>query len=88
MLQKFQVPDDIAIRVSHQGLLDTVKAIFLKLGMPEADAEQAASVLTFADLRGIETHGVSNLMKVYVEWLNDGRINPVPKWNIDSEYGA
>ena len=88
MLQKFQVPDDIAIRVSHQGLLDTVKSIFLKLRMPEADAEQAANVLIFADLRGIETHGVSNLMKVYVEWLNDGRINPMPKWNIDSEYGA
>lgn len=88
MLEQFHVPDDIAIRVSHQGVFDTVKAIFLKLRMPENDAEQAAKVLVFADLRGIETHGVSNLMKVYVEWLNDGRINPRPNWQIEHEYGA
>ena len=88
MLQQFHVPDDIAVRVPHQGLFNTVKAIFLKLRMPDQDATQAAKVLTFADLRGIETHGVSNLMKVYVEWLNDGRIHPTPKWKITSEYGA
>lgn len=88
MLEQFHVPEEIAIRVPSDGLFSTVRDIFITLGMPRSDSEQAAKVLVFADLRGIETHGVSNLMKVYVEWLGDGRINPRPDWNIQSEYGA
>ena len=88
MLEQFHVPEDIAVRVPGTGLFSTVRDIFKTLGMQGRDSEQAAEVLVFADLRGIETHGVSNLMKVYIEWLNDGLINPRPGLQVESEYGA
>ena len=57
----------------------TVEAIFQEMGMPEGDARQAADVLMYADLRGIESHGVSNMMRLYVQWFREGIINPTPE---------
>ena len=56
----------------------TVVDIFLKMGMSADDAEQAAEVLVYADIRGIETHGVSNMLRSYVKQLGNGAINPTP----------
>lgn len=47
-------------------------------GMNRPDAEQAADVLVSADLRGVETHGVSHMLRVYLDWLTSGRVNPSP----------
>ena len=44
----------------ESGLRSTVQAIFEKVGVPAEDAVLAADVLVMADLRGVETHGVSN----------------------------
>ena len=45
--------------------------------MQPHDAEVAADVLTSADLRGIDSHGIARL-PLYVELLRIGRINPTP----------
>ena len=37
------------------------RAVFIRLGVPEPDAATAADVLAFADLRGIDSHGVARL---------------------------
>ena len=42
-------------------------------------------VLVLADLRGVDTHGVSNTLRVYVDGYNNGRINPRPAWRIIRE---
>lgn len=47
-------------------------------GMPEADAAQAADVLVSADLRGVDTHGVSHMLRVYLGWLASGLVNATP----------
>jgi LDH2 family malate/lactate/ureidoglycolate dehydrogenase len=52
--------------------------VFLHCGVPEADAKQAAEVLTCADLRGIDSHGVARL-HTYFDMLSLGRINPRPE---------
>jgi LDH2 family malate/lactate/ureidoglycolate dehydrogenase len=51
--------------------------VFMRFGIAEADARQAADVLLRSDLRGIDSHGVARL-HTYVEMLELGRINPRP----------
>ena len=66
----------------------TVVDIFLKMGMSADDAEQAAEVLVYADIRGIETHGVSNMLRGYVKQFGNGAINPTPNPKIVREMPA
>jgi LDH2 family malate/lactate/ureidoglycolate dehydrogenase len=54
------------------------RRVFERLGVPEEDAREAADVLAFADLRGIDSHGVARL-RTYYDMLTLGRINPVAK---------
>ena len=51
--------------------------VFRSLGVPEAEAATAAEVLSCADRRGIDSHGVARLSS-YVGLLGAGRINPRP----------
>ncbi len=83
MLERFHVPSDIEVRVAIEDMHATVTDIFLKMGMPADDADTAAEVLVYADIRGIETHGVSNMLRRYVESLGEGKINPTPNPKIN-----
>jgi LDH2 family malate/lactate/ureidoglycolate dehydrogenase len=85
---RFEVPDELAVRVAADDMRATVASIFGALGMPEDDAEQAADALVWADLRGIDSHGVSNMMPTYVEGLRSGTINPKPVRRIVREAPA
>lgn len=58
--------------------------VFLSLGIPDEDAETASSVLSLADCRGIDSHGVSRLSS-YVGLLQEGRINTHPTLRIVRE---
>ena len=55
--------------------------VFLHLGVPKADATEAADVLASADLRGVDSHGVARLSS-YFGMLSEGHINPKPKIKI------
>ena len=88
MLERFHVPEDVAVRVKQQNVRSTIEGIFTKMGMSDSDAVQATDVLIWADLRGIESHGISNMMRRYVEWFQNGEINPNPKWEIIREAAA
>ncbi len=82
MDQHHQIPEEIAIRILSEDIHSAVRDIFQHLGMPDDDAERCADVLTYADLRGIDSHGVSNMMPIYVRWLREGKINPTPKLKV------
>ncbi len=88
MLERFHVPHDEAVHVDIDDMNATVKEIFLKMGMPDADADKAAEVLVYADIRGIESHGVSNMLRRYVESFGENGINPTPKPKIIREMPA
>ena len=88
MLERFHVPEDIAIRVAPTNMFATVEDIFLKMGMTAEDAKQSADVLLYADLRGYDTHGVSNMLRVYVDFFDKGKINPTPEWKVIRERKA
>jgi LDH2 family malate/lactate/ureidoglycolate dehydrogenase len=54
----------------------TVESVFTALGMSEEHARQSADVLLFSDLHGYDTHGVSNMLRVYVELFVKGASTP------------
>lgn len=61
--------------------------VFRSFGVSKDDARQAAEVLATSDLRGIDSHGVARLRK-YVEFMNEGLINPKPNIRILRERPA
>lgn len=85
ILDRFKVPAGDEVRVSEDALRHSVTAIFEKMGVPPKDAAIGADVLVMTDLRGVETHGVSNMLRVYVQGYRDGTINPTPNWRIERE---
>ena len=88
MLERFYVPTGDLVRVSEQALRTTVAAIFEGVGVPPEDAAEGAEVLVASDLRGVESHGVSNMLRNYVLWFGSGRLNPTPAWKIQRETPA
>ena len=65
-------------------LLDFTASVFRHFGVPPEDARTAAGVLSKADLRGIDSHGVARL-RTYVDMFLIGRINPKPNIRIVRE---
>src|ERR1700741_3890691 len=85
MLERFQVPEQDQVLVSEGALRRTVTEIFAKLGVSADDAAEGADVLTMTDLRGVETHGVSNMLRMYVRDYKAGKLDPRPGWRIARE---
>jgi len=85
ILERFKVPEKDQVHVSESALRRTVTEIFEKLGVTPADAAEAADALTMTDLRGVETHGVSNMLRAYVRDYKAGKLNPLPGWRIERE---
>lgn len=88
MLERFHVPEDIAVKVDHKDIFKVVENIFLKMGMSKEDAFVSADVLIYADVRGIESHGVSNMLRRYVQAFAENDINPTPKPKVIRGKGA
>lgn len=78
MLKHFLVPEADQVFVSEDAARAGMAALFNAMGVSREDAELAADVLVVADLRGCESHGVSNMVRRYVEMYADGRLNPTP----------
>lgn len=78
MLPRFHVPATDQILVSEAALRRTVTEVFVACGVPADDAADGADVLVSADLRGVETHGVSNMLRAYVQLFANGELNPTP----------
>jgi L-2-hydroxycarboxylate dehydrogenase (NAD+) len=85
ILERFKVPAKDQVLVSEAALRATVTLIFEKLGVSPEDAAEAADVLTMTDLRGVETHGVSNMLRAYVRDYKAGKLDPRPGWRIVRE---
>ncbi len=82
MLDRFKIKEQDTIRVAEAPLRATAEAIFREMSVPDDDAKIAADVLVSADLRGVDTHGVSNLLRLYVQRYQEGVLNPNPNIRI------
>ena len=69
MLEQFKVTEHQGELVDGEVLKKVVSKIFQTLGVPDEDALLGADVLVQADLRGVDSHGVSNMLKHYVTGL-------------------
>ena len=88
ILERFKVPAKDQVLVSDGELRRTVTQIFEKLGLTAEDAAEGADVLTMTDLRGVETHGVSNMLRAYVRDYKAGKLDPRPGWRLVRESPA
>jgi ureidoglycolate dehydrogenase (NAD+) len=66
------------IRVTSGELARFIAGIFHALGMNEADAATVADVLVWANLRGVDTHGVMRL-PTYVDFVRKGTLDPAAR---------
>lgn len=85
MLEQFKPKAEDSERVSIESLSKVITAIFEKMGVSREDAIEATDVLSMTDLRGVETHGVSNMLRIYIDQYTSGQINPRPQWRIERE---
>src|SRR5262245_552678 len=76
-----------AAAVTADALRRFTRDVFVRAGMPEADAAVVAEVLVWADLRGVDTHGVSRI-PMYLRLIDDGDLNLTPSIKIGTETSA
>jgi len=69
-------------QINHSELHSFIANVFLKKGMSKEHAQISADVLTFADLRGIDSHGVARLSG-YLRLIEAGRINVNPQFKFE-----
>ena len=75
------------MKIAAGRLEEWVARVFEKGGMPQADAQTVARVLVWANLRGIDTHGVVRVPR-YMEWLRSGELNARPSMTTRNEAAA
>lgn len=63
---------------SPESLQNFMREVFETFGILEEDAQLAANVLLYSDLRGIDSHGIARL-KTYCHYLEAGDMNPKPQ---------
>lgn len=75
----------VEIRVyPAEQLTEFASAVFRHFGVPADDALRAAEILSLADLRGIDSHGIARLSS-YHQMLAAGKINPRPRIQVVRE---
>ncbi len=71
--------------VSWDLIGDFMKSAFIKVGVPEKDAEICADILMESDRRGIESHGCNRFKPIYIDRILSGIQNPVTEFEIIRE---
>ena len=88
MLERFLVPKEDQVLIESESMKTATKDIFSKMGLTDEDAQLSSEVLLTSDLRGCESHGVSNMLPIYIDRFNqkgDLGINPKPNFKITRE---
>ena len=73
--------------VNKDGLWTFTRDLFLRLGMNDEDAGIEADVLLWANVRGVDSHGVQ-LISTYIENVDKGVMNPRPDVEVVQETTA
>ena len=67
--------------VQAEQLEKFVQALFAHAGMANEPARSVAKALLWAELRGIDTHGVGRV-GFYLNFIHKGVINTQPEWQV------
>ncbi|SHN75006.1 Ldh family oxidoreductase [Cryptosporangium aurantiacum] len=68
--------------ISHQSLRELVSGLFVAAGTSREHADTVADVLVWANLRGVDSHGVSRVPR-YLELFDKGEANPKPAITVE-----
>jgi len=79
--------DQKELYIDWRLLKEFVKQIYLKMGLPSEDAETGADSLVWANLRGVDSHGVLRL-QWFVHMVDNGQLNPRPNMKVLKETPA
>lgn len=85
MLERFLVPEKDRVYIKPENISRATTQIFRKMGLSQKDSELSTEVLMTSDMRGCETHGVSNMLRTYVKQYGAGELNAVPKLTLTRE---
>lgn len=86
-MSKTQAPAGAAATASAEALKRFATDIFARAGLPQADAAIVSDVLVWANLRGVETHGVMRIPR-YIDLIEAGDMNPRPAIVVRTETPA
>ena len=75
------------VRIACEPLKEFTREVLTRQGMSPENAETVASVLVWANLRGVDSHGVQ-LLPWYVEAVDIGHMKVKPKIRIEKETPA
>ncbi len=81
---KSNTPATPGLRVPAAELQAFVATLFARAGLRQADATVVAQALVWANLRGVDTHGVSRVAH-YLEFIANGVINPARTLSVTVE---
>jgi LDH2 family malate/lactate/ureidoglycolate dehydrogenase len=76
------------VRTTEAGERAFIIRALAAVGVDDRDAALVSEILTAADLRGIESHGIARLRWFYVDRIRMGIINPRPKYTTVRETPA
>jgi ureidoglycolate dehydrogenase (NAD+) len=76
-----------SVRISKGALQDFASAIFVAAGIERAMSDEWARVLVWANLRGVDSHGVLRIPR-YLDLIAKRAINPSPTMRIERRAGA
>jgi ureidoglycolate dehydrogenase (NAD+) len=74
-------------RVAWEELRAFTREVFIRAGVPAEDADIEAEVVVWANLRGVDSHGVLRI-PCYLEFINKGVMNTRPNIQILKETPA
>lgn len=74
-------------RVSAARLTGFARDVFVGTGMAPAHAQTVADILVWANLRGVDSHGVLRIPR-YLQMIDHGRMNPTPDIQVTRETPA
>ena len=74
-------------RVPAAELQEFTKSVFIAAGVPSEDAALEAELLVWANLRGVDSHGVLRI-PWYVDLLGRGDMNSRPRIRVEKETAA
>lgn len=77
----------MTMRLPAETLRDFAAALLQRAGTGEADAHAWAETLVWANLRGVDSHGVLRIPR-YLELIGTGAINPTPRMVMRMQAGA
>lgn len=71
--------------INHKDLHRFEVSVLTGIGVPADEAAIIADVLTDADLKGIDSHGISRLKHIYYDRIKEGIVNPATSISIEKE---